>query len=993
MPAEVTPPNTTQAQSVDGMSAATQKTIGELAQTTPAFSYAQAAKGRSPSVPANLPNSKAFSDNAETDVKRTSTSETRKPTEESNKSSTKRTASEGRVPQGGSFNASEERPSTENRDMKEPTKSEAPSEKSSSLGPSRQNGSAPSSPGYGTTSTSTIPKEDDTFSNVNGSLDSSSDKQSQTSHNENKVDEKMEIEKRKSPEKLSWDEDTPAPASLKEAPAPVVNIWQQRKEAQAKSRQSAPPTPVKSANVSNGFGNLSGPVRGAEANTEPKKLDGRKKSKTGLGNAEERPAAGIPKEGSKSADGAEKSAPALMAPPPPPGDAMSWPTPDTTLGDGKKKTQDQVERGDKDTPHATKPHGKEKWVPVPFVPTAIFNTPLPTARRGGRPPRGGREGGGRGGNSASSVNGTERPMAAGTGTSFSQTPAAGGIERGRGVLGSTTNSNVSKPKRASSAGPTTPQEQRKPGGASSPEKRKESDTGFARTQPENGNFSKHHRRPSATPSSKDSQPGKSFGNAPSNEHSKNKTDLVQNEPEDDKNGQNSTPDTLRQPRQGLPERRSEGAVRPADPSRDVNGPLPARERGEGRAERGRGGYRGRGGPNHACYNPNGPNGHGFPNGYQSPYQGPSAPQSKPYSNHERLPSQSQGYHPPTQQARHYRTNSRSQSIPHSTPHGRFANGYHGPPPHLAHLQTDIANEYGYQPGQQGIMSAMPYNPMMEEMYPSVLGMLQMQLEYYFSIENLCKDLHLRKAMNSQGFVPLKLVMGFNRMKALTTDPRMIHFACRSIPSVELIHVDGVDLIRRRDGNKDDGWPKWVLDMELRYEEARNDGPSLPLPQPSYTFDVPQPMEDRQRFSPRANAMGTALDAVQYQPLNGIADPFDLVAPMGATNGFNDPVTRMPLSAAVSEFSPSVRSGSQRNFLTPDSHTQQINVFTDEQVDNLNILVRKPTNAATTSPPPFHTSSSRTFSNGSIDGRSINEELSRFVEHQSRPTANGDLSPR
>lgn len=993
MPARNTSPNSTQTQPVDTMSAVTQKPFGDLAQTTPAFSYAQAAKGRSPSVPTTLPNSKALSDPPDSDVKRTSTSETRKSTADSNTSSTKRTASEGRAPQGGSFKASEERQPAQPADAKEATKFETPAEKSSSLGPSRQNGSAPSSPGYGTTSTSTLPKEDDTFSNVNGSSDSTSDKQSQTSQTGSKVDEKVEAEKGHVAEKLSWDEEASAPASLKEAPAPVVNIWQQRKEAQAKSKQSAPATPAKSLNVSNGLGNPSGPAKSVEASPDLKKQDGRKKSKTAVGNSEERPAAGVSRDGSKSADATEKSAPAAMAPPPPPGDAMSWPTPDIALGDGKKKTQDQVEKGDKDTPHAAKPHGKEKWVPVPFVPTAVFNTPMPTARRGGRPQRGGREGGGRGGNPSSSANGSERPVATAGGSPNGQAPAAGGVERGRGVLGSTTNSNTSKPKRASSAGPATPQEQRKPGGAPAPEKRKNNDVGLATTQPENGNFSKDNRRLSSTPSTKDLQGVRSFGNALLNEPGKNTTHSVPHKPEDGKKDQNDAPDINAQPRQGYPERRSEGSARPMDPSREINGPVPVRERGEGRPERGRGGYRGRGGPNHAYFNPNGPNGHSFPNGYQSQYQGQPTPQLKPYSNHERLPSQSQGYQPPTPQARHYRTNSRSQSIPHSAPHPRFANGYHGAPLHLSHLQTDVANEYGYQPGNQGIMSAMPYNPMMEEMYPSVLGLLEMQLVYYFSVENLCKDMHLRKNMDSQGFVPLALVMGFNRMKSLTTDPRMIYFACRSIPDVELIHVDGVDMIRRRSDSETDGWPKWVLDMEQRHPEARNAGPSLPPSQPSHAFDIPQPMDDGQRFSPRSNAMGTAMETVQYQPLNGVAASSGPGAPMGPTNGVNDSVMRTPLSAAVSEFSPLARSVNQRNFPTPDPHTQPTNVFTDEQVDNLNILVRKSTSSATATLPPFHTSSSRTFSNGSIDGRSINEELCRFAERHSRPTANGDTSPR
>ncbi|OCK78937.1 hypothetical protein K432DRAFT_279072, partial [Lepidopterella palustris CBS 459.81] len=42
-------------------------------------------------------------------------------------------------------------------------------------------------------------------------------------------------------------------------------------------------------------------------------------------------------------------------------------------------------------------------------------------------------------------------------------------------------------------------------------------------------------------------------------------------------------------------------------------------------------------------------------------------------------------------------------------------------------------------------------------------------EYYFSVDNLCKDMFLRKRMDSKGFVLLSVIAEFNRIKQLTPD--------------------------------------------------------------------------------------------------------------------------------------------------------------------------------------------------------------------------------
>lgn len=54
------------------------------------------------------------------------------------------------------------------------------------------------------------------------------------------------------------------------------------------------------------------------------------------------------------------------------------------------------------------------------------------------------------------------------------------------------------------------------------------------------------------------------------------------------------------------------------------------------------------------------------------------------------------------------------------------------------------------------------------------------------------------------------------------------------------------------------------------------------------------------------------------------------------------------------------------------------------------MVRRLVNPSAPLPPPFV--SSRTFSNGSIDGTTINDELSKFEERQPRSKINGNVAP-
>jgi len=110
-----------------------------------------------------------------------------------------------------------------------------------------------------------------------------------------------------------------------------------------------------------------------------------------------------------------------------------------------------------------------------------------------------------------------------------------------------------------------------------------------------------------------------------------------------------------------------------------------------------------------------------------------------------------------------------------TPRGRSSRGKGVPPPWRG------SNFRGRGRGRSAPYFQPTYNPVpfiREEEF-----LLLYQIEYYFSVENLCKDLYLRRNMDFNGWVPIPVIADFNRVKSL---------ALRIIPNGKL--EDIVDLI-------------------------------------------------------------------------------------------------------------------------------------------------------------------------------------------------------
>lgn len=515
--------------------------------------------------------------------------------------------------------------------------------------------------------------------------DSAWEKVSQASQSDTKGRSKSESDNEDL--KLSSWEHVPPAKQLKEAPPPAFNIWHKR-AADAKTKVGEPkssPNPSLPASSTDSVAVPHKRVNESQVDTTTRRRGG--------GNSRQNPddrAVHASRDGALASASPQSTAmmtASSVSLPPPATDATSWPTPESAKDEDKKRTVDRSDKTDKSETDKTpnKHHGKDKWVQMPYVPTAVFNTPLPGARRGGRAARGsGREALNRGGAHAA-VNGGDRTPNGSAAPVASSTAAPSST---RGDMGPPRPGPLpSKAKRASSAGPSSSVESRRTGeglnSTPNPNPRPIAADGRRITS---GQQASNRQWP---PSSRINAPEADSMLPPSSMYSEAPFARTSSQRHHDS------------PKAG-----------------DANGHGPQRERGEHRSDRGRGGYRGRGnfgtsnGPHHAS-------GQGFaPNSNQPSSYGPM--KSQTYSSDPRrepMPAQTSFLN--QREPRHSRNSSRSQSIP--TP---GFNRYQSGPQHLPQLHTDTANMY-YSQGPTAVMSAVPYPGYMEHM--QLAGLVQMQM--------------------------------------------------------------------------------------------------------------------------------------------------------------------------------------------------------------------------------------------------------------------------
>eukprot|EP00262_Sarcandra_glabra_P007006 TRINITY_DN19565_c0_g1_i1.p1 TRINITY_DN19565_c0_g1~~TRINITY_DN19565_c0_g1_i1.p1 ORF type:complete len:1048 (+),score=188.56 TRINITY_DN19565_c0_g1_i1:248-3391(+) len=128
-------------------------------------------------------------------------------------------------------------------------------------------------------------------------------------------------------------------------------------------------------------------------------------------------------------------------------------------------------------------------------------------------------------------------------------------------------------------------------------------------------------------------------------------------------------------------------------------------------------------------------------------------------------------------------------------------GFPGPPPPMYYIPATPPESVRGPPPRYTPHPPHPGYPLPAA--PETLALranVVKQIEYYFSDENLQKDLFLLQLLDGQGWVSISVIADFNRVKKMTTDIPFILDALRSSTSIE---VQG-DKIRRRND-----WSKWL----------------------------------------------------------------------------------------------------------------------------------------------------------------------------------------
>ena len=118
----------------------------------------------------------------------------------------------------------------------------------------------------------------------------------------------------------------------------------------------------------------------------------------------------------------------------------------------------------------------------------------------------------------------------------------------------------------------------------------------------------------------------------------------------------------------------------------------------------------------------------------------------------------------------------------------------------------------YQPQH---VAAMQHNAQASQMpqREQILAAVKQQVEYYFSVENLCKDLFLRSKMDPvEGWISLSVIASFNRIRMMTPEPAMVYEALVGSTTVEISQEK--DKIRKMGD-----WKSWLMDADATARAA------------------------------------------------------------------------------------------------------------------------------------------------------------------------------
>lgn len=272
----------------------------------------------------------------------------------------------------------------------------------------------------------------------------------------------------------------------------------------------------------------------------------------------------------------------------------------------------------------------------------------------------------------------------------------------------------------------------------------------------------------------------------------------------------------------------------------------------------------------------------------------------------------------------------------------MSNGYKGPSngaPKM-HMQQPIAPEYNqYQP--YGHAPYSPYAGFNPEYLSLVHTTLKTQIEYYFSKENLPKDMFLRSKMDAQGFVPIDVIGGFPRIRQISSQNLdFVREACADSQEIDYVLGDGKELLRRREG-----WQKYLAPEDKKEEQTRAPGPNTVVFRSKHSIHLNPHYQQQQPLPYSYNPMSPPAYGPSYSGdmyagyMNGPGFPpaMNGAAPMNGQPAGED----MGLNAAVPEFSPKFSTDGFTSAAGEwvDHALQAATTFTDEQVSGLHMVAQ------------------------------------------------------
>ena len=157
--------------------------------------------------------------------------------------------------------------------------------------------------------------------------------------------------------------------------------------------------------------------------------------------------------------------------------------------------------------------------------------------------------------------------------------------------------------------------------------------------------------------------------------------------------------------------------------------------------------------------------------------------------------------------------------------------------------------------------------------PMLRTCIRTQMDYYFSVENLCRDIYFRLNMNSEGWIDLSFIAGFNRVKILTNDQDLIADVLVN-ECAGLIEFNPVT----RQLRKRDDWALWIYPEDVKitmiseFEQKKVAGLSS---RPSLTTEMNSEItEDWKQISERAAASKTTQNVTTYEADSEFGSDFE-----------------------------------------------------------------------------------------------------------------------